>query len=211
MKKISLLLVVIITTISLFFNSCKKGAEDPLISLRSRKARMAGDWKVVKLISSSTSKNSSTTYITNSTLENGVNSSTSSNTTNGITTTTQESYNETITMSFKKDGTFTTTDNVVYTDGSGFTQNVVGSGVWDFMNGVGDAKKKEYISITYLSYNSTSNQNGNFSYNSTKENTAYLYQIVGLKNKSLHLVSESNYNSSSGNTDTDKTEMFLEQ
>ncbi len=35
-------------TITLFFSECKKGADDPLFSLRTRKARMTGNWTMTE-------------------------------------------------------------------------------------------------------------------------------------------------------------------
>lgn len=45
-KSISFLLIITITTLS--FNSCKKGDNDPLISLLTRTQRLSGNWKVIK-------------------------------------------------------------------------------------------------------------------------------------------------------------------
>lgn len=39
---------IYIISIFLFISSCKKGENDPSISLRTRKARLVGEWKVVK-------------------------------------------------------------------------------------------------------------------------------------------------------------------
>ncbi len=40
-------LVSLVISLGLSFSSCRKGAEDPFLSLRSRTARVAGDWTVV--------------------------------------------------------------------------------------------------------------------------------------------------------------------
>jgi len=38
---------ILISLLSVFvFSECKKGEEDPLISLRTRKARVVGKWKI---------------------------------------------------------------------------------------------------------------------------------------------------------------------
>lgn len=49
MKKfLSVVLLISVVIGSLTFESCKKGPNDPFISLRSRKARMVGEWTVAK-------------------------------------------------------------------------------------------------------------------------------------------------------------------
>ncbi|MDD4575741.1 MAG: hypothetical protein PHI36_04870, partial [Bacteroidales bacterium] len=49
-KIILLLLAVFATT----FSACKKGEDDPALSLRSRKARVAGEWKMTNIKSTNT-------------------------------------------------------------------------------------------------------------------------------------------------------------
>lgn len=46
MKKNTIILLAALMLISTTAISCKKGKDDPGISLRSRKARMAGEWKI---------------------------------------------------------------------------------------------------------------------------------------------------------------------
>ena len=45
MKKIVLITLAILSTGVLFVSSCKKGPEDPFFSMRSRKARVVGNWE----------------------------------------------------------------------------------------------------------------------------------------------------------------------
>jgi hypothetical protein len=47
MKKFLLVMLVAMIAIPTF-QSCKKGENDPAISLKSRKARLCGDWKLIK-------------------------------------------------------------------------------------------------------------------------------------------------------------------
>jgi hypothetical protein len=116
--------------------SCKKGENDPAISLRSRKARVAGEWTVSKMESKSintstsvettTSPNGATT-VNNNSFSYDVRVSFDgtnlkhvekySNTTNNVTTTNDTSYTGTgeIKYTFQKDGTFTRTSTRKYT------------------------------------------------------------------------------------------------
>jgi hypothetical protein len=47
-KYLSIVLLIGVVLGSLTFESCKKGPNDPFLSLRSRKARMVGDWIISK-------------------------------------------------------------------------------------------------------------------------------------------------------------------
>lgn len=50
MKKMKVILVLLAIAVTVpFFNGCKKGENDPFISLRSRDARLMGEWTVSKI------------------------------------------------------------------------------------------------------------------------------------------------------------------
>lgn len=118
--------------------SCKKGENDPGLSLRSRKARVAGEWKVTSWEeknnsignytntqttspASSSDGTSTSGYSSNSTVTfDGTNFKhveTWSNTNNNITYTNDTTYTGTgeIKYTFEKDGTFTMTFKSTYT------------------------------------------------------------------------------------------------
>jgi hypothetical protein len=116
--------------------SCKKGENDPGLSLRSRKARVAGEWKVSKMDLKSSSKGSTiqtntsfsgVTTTTNSSYTDDVTISFDgtnfkhtekySNTNNNVTTTSDTTYTGTgeIKFTFEKDGTFTKSETRKYT------------------------------------------------------------------------------------------------
>jgi hypothetical protein len=158
MKK---LLVLSLGALALVANltSCKKGENDPFLSLSSRKARLAGEWTVTKETRSSVDYG--TIYVFNpmtfqydpidaktviETLYDGTvltgtqtQTSTSGTETDSYTPTT---YTET--YSFEKDGTFTHT--VVNSDAS----QEIEEGIWMFTGKNKDAelKKKEAISLS---------------------------------------------------------------
>jgi hypothetical protein len=114
---------------------CKKGENDPFLSLKSRKARISGEWKLTSgtLTSSSTNNgisNSSTTVFTETT-------STSDGTT--------DLYTETMTID--KDGTY---EVAIVIDGFAYTVR----GIWFFAGKIKDLdlKKKEAIVLSGQQY-----------------------------------------------------------
>lgn len=140
--------IVISTMVIPVFNSCKKGEDDPFLSLRSRKARVVGDWEVVSYKStysynspSNPSWNYSSTYNMNgSTYTDVYTDATGTTTTNGT---------ETWKWTFEKDGTYDYTRTI---DG----QTETSKGTWNFTSGVGDLKNKSQITYYEQSYTSSS-------------------------------------------------------
>ena len=130
MKKVLLVLLVAVFAIPTF-QSCKKGENDPSISLRSRKARLVGEWK----LSAGTieKKIGNTVYDFSYDGTNCV-------TTGLISATT--SYTENI--SIIKDGTFTQT---IFDDG----KKIVYEGNWYFLgaNKAEDIKNKECVNFVF--------------------------------------------------------------
>jgi len=134
MKNFKIILLVLIA-ISAF--SCKKGENDPFISLKSRKARLVGEWKLVEGSTSVVSSTGTDTYTFDGTLMTSVES--------GVTTT--EPYSETYT--FEKDGTYKYSDN---TNNGEDTHDE--SGAWTFgaKSAELDVKAKETIMLHEQSY-----------------------------------------------------------
>ncbi|MBI3509394.1 MAG: hypothetical protein HY064_01940 [Bacteroidetes bacterium] len=129
MKTVKIALAAL--TIAAFaFDGCKKGPDDPFMSLHTRKGRVVGDWKVSAGSGSSTSgTNTDTWTYDGATLT----------TVSGSTTTTQA---ETETISYMKDGTYKI---VVTQTGTGYTDTYTEQGTWNFTGKVGDAKNKDRI------------------------------------------------------------------
>lgn len=117
------------------FTSCKKGENDPFLSLKSRKSRLVGDWELTSGEVTTTSTGSGSTYTTTETY-NGSSKVTSS--TSGSSSVT---YTETWT--FEKDESFS---NTVNEDGKSY----VSSGFWQFggKNKSADLKNKETLVVT---------------------------------------------------------------
>lgn len=182
MKKIFLLagMAAMMATTVVTFDSCRKGAEDPAISLRSRKARLVGDWKLTKGTMTSTSQNGNITTTT----YDGTNETTGSS-----------SSPYTMTISFMKDGTYkavttSTQSNSFYTAVT--TQETTGT--WDFNSGIGEVKAKTIVSMhpttettttaTTMSGSTTTNTSTT---NYTSTSYAEEFTLLELSNKELHI------------------------
>jgi hypothetical protein len=119
------------------FEGCKKGANDPFLSFSSRKARVAGEWKVSAGSGTNVNGSSTTTW----TYDGAVWTSTTGS--NSSTT------NMTITMNFEKDGTYKT---VTTTTATGYSSVETETGTWNFTGKIGEDKNKDHIVMKTLSY-----------------------------------------------------------
>jgi hypothetical protein len=143
MKKITSLLffALLIGTLS----ECKKGEDDPFLSLRRRKARVVGDWKLTSgtnnVTSSSNSGTSSSSDSDTYTYTETSYALISSSTNNGVTSAYSDAGVYTYQIDFKKDGTYSSTENI-----DGYV--TIETGVWNFTHGVGEYKNKEQIALT---------------------------------------------------------------
>lgn len=202
MKKLIILsigAIALITSIS----SCKKGENDPALSLKSRKARLAGEWTVTKEEGTSTSTDVNTgggatvTTVTNGTSTyDGTNySSTSTSTTTSsmggtpMTNTSTNSSVYTTNYTFEKDGTFKL--ETIYSTSS-TTETY--EGTWAFLgkSKTIDLKNKEAVALTVLKYTETS---GGVTVTETVTgfDQSYIMLIDQLKSKEIIFMNESSY------------------
>lgn len=157
-------------------DSCKKGEEDPALSLKSRKGRLKGEWKVdsYEVNEVDESSNTSVSGITTTTKDesksvyDGTKVTTTGKTTytSGGTTTTDtwdvETENFAATYTIEGDGTFSKEETTSYTEtdvdtfGSRIRTSVIEvsevtsvSGTWDFNEGVGEFASKEKVLFFY--------------------------------------------------------------
>ncbi|MCC6250948.1 MAG: hypothetical protein IT238_00630 [Bacteroidia bacterium] len=178
------------------FTACKKGDDDPGLSLKSRKGRIAREWKVSDY----------TTDVTDVTTYNGTTTSTRTLNTKltysgnsakrevvdtqaggGVTSTETDVYTGTVSdfsYTFEKDGTWSSTSTIKWTsvtstsggttstDAVDITEVVTQSGIWYFLgkNKTTEDKNKEslLLSITkeQYKYDSKSTSGGNYAYSS---------------------------------------------
>ena len=187
-----LLPIAIITVLS----GCKKGEDDPFISLMSRKSRVAGEWKISKSISTSTYGSPAVTCTTT------YDGNTESKTCGSGNPSTSVILNE---VTFEKDGTFKWHLEKTPTGGAKVTSDY--EGTWNFTCGVGDVKSKEQIAFTFTKW-TTIDASGS-STATINSNLYNVYDITQLKNKemALHAKSDNSYsaNGSSGNSSSEET------
>ncbi len=146
-KQKSFITLLLICSIVIGFTSCKKGEDDPFLSLKSRDSRLKGEW-VMKSAS-----------ITDTYSASGL-SSTSTTTYNGTqmtetVATGSDTWAYTYNITIEKDGTC---KMVEVDDGS--TTNYEGTWVWSHKNKSNETKNKEIINFTYTkeTYNSSTYQ-----------------------------------------------------
>jgi len=147
MKKTLLLVLGVALLAGGTMTSCKKGANDPFMSFKSRKGRLSGDWALTAKDDSETGSFAGVSYTVTTTHDGAIETetTTSSGISNTVTT------NEAIALTINKDGTYTMTatyDNSSTTD----------SGNWTFLskNKNGELKKKEAVVFTSTSQSTTS-------------------------------------------------------
>ena len=219
MKRISksvVLSAIVLSIISSGFVGCKKGDKDPFISLRSRKARVVGDWKVSKYTSSTASVSGGGSTSTDSYSFDG-STFTETYTSSGSTSTNVAVG--TWTYKFEKDGKYSMSSASTQ---SGNTSSYTESGTWNFTGGIGkDVKKKSQIVLTTLS--TTRSTSGGTTYSNSDTYTGadapiQILQLVELRNKEMIIkmdgsnVSVSVYSgSSSTSSDNTTAEMTLKQ
>lgn len=190
MKKTLIALTTVIALGSVV-TSCKKGENDPFLSLRTRKARVVGEWKVVSSSSEEVDTNGDKTTRTfdGTTLTEVDYDASSGNTSTSTNTQTEE-------WTFDKDYSF------VYklTTPSG-TQQYDGS--WTFMgkSKEGDVKKKENIGLRILKYTSTPTAGVSQTTTYSGDQDIFtVYEIDQLKNKEMIIKSGSKDTYTSGGT-----------
>lgn len=122
---------------------CKKGENDPFISLKTRKGRLVGEWKLEE---GENTKVSSVTGLGATTTVTKYNGSNKTVTVNGVSSP-PTTYSESITI--EKDGTFEI-ETIEDDDGDGKTETETNEGLWQFVgkNKEGELKNKEAVVFT---------------------------------------------------------------
>jgi hypothetical protein len=179
MKKLFLVLLVAIMVIPTF-QSCKKGANDPTISLRSRKSRLVGEWTLSEGSYTYTQPGGSATYV--------FNGSTQVTTVSGLAPYSAV-YTQKVTID--KDGSY---KNEINDDGDFSTQE----GGWFFgdKNKELDLKNKEIVCFAEKKYTSGSNfseYTGLWAISSPN-----VWKIDQLKNKEIIVILDATETDSNG-------------
>jgi hypothetical protein len=197
-----------ITTLVLFcavlvLDSCKKGENDPFLSLRSRKGRMAGEWKGSKGDGKYVDGSSNTTYTYTW-------DGTTMNTTITIGSSTFTSSNgHTVSLKIEKDGTYEIITTETFTNNTVVTTD---KGVWNFTGKVGEYKNKDHVVFRTLSSTTT---NSNPSSTSTTTYTgdsapSEIWYIDMLKNKEMVVKSKGTEVNASGTESLEMNMTFVQ-
>jgi hypothetical protein len=209
MRFINLLSISLFVFILGSLSSClKKGEDDPLISFRTRKAKLSGKWQL-------TSGTEEHTSVYSDSLGKQESKTTLVYTKNTYKTVTEASGYQSsssgpfsYSMEFKKDGGYNSTkvnDKIIV---------FASEGLWNFTKGVGDYKNKEQIVIN-LTSNSTTFSDPQYPFmfgNTFSGNQSDItYTLKELRNKKLVLVSERSDSYSNGNVSSSKSELTFEQ
>lgn len=156
---------LLLLTLVFLFSECKKGEEDPSISLRTRKNRLTGEWRLLK---------GSASYTTD-----GHNNSYTFDGSNFVLYVTQSAYyyygKYTLNLTIKRDGSFTFNENLS-------PVILEASGVWNFNTGVGESKKKEEVTFLIDKVKKGYTDNNNIF---NRGATHFVYKITELRNKQL--------------------------
>lgn len=196
-----LIIAVIFSTIITTFVGCKKGDGDPFISLHSRKARVAGKWKLTNGTLVYKNTDLSGTIATSTITYDGTKADKSTVIGTGAPTFSSKSYTEE--WEFKKDGSFA---GSIIDDGEIRTI----SGVWNFTGGVGNYKKKEQLVRTILSL-TVINSMGTSTYTYTGAWNYETYDLHELKNKEMIWKQNKTFSDSGGSSNEIMFEMTYKQ
>lgn len=200
--KLALAAAVVLPTV---FVGCKKGENDPFLSFRSRKGRVAGEWKVTEGSGTTTSSFGGSSYTSTWTYDGATRTETSG----GSSSTSKETMN----FTFDKDGTFTATmvgTETIDTDTYTTTENA--SGTWNFTGGVGETKNKSQIIMATTSYTSNTTPGGTATTQTYTGSNAptEIWDIDQLKNKEM-IVKWAGSASSSGSSSSSEGTYTLTQ
>lgn len=133
MKYLALSLIIILSS-----SSCKKGEDDPFLSVRSRKARLTNNWKLTQMnISSIETDNIFGDDVTYTVIQSFSDNNLSIKMTHSSGSTLEENYEYSKTLQINKDGTYTT---ITSTQGDVKTIN----DYWYWQNG---NKKKDALQL----------------------------------------------------------------
>ena len=173
--------ILLLAMISALFPACRKGENDPAFSLRSRKARITGEWTM-----EAATWNKPDTTIT----YDGENTVFKYDTA-GTTDTLQVQHS----MTFNKDGTY---QEVIITDyptgwrGNGlpaFTLTETLKGLWNFTGGNNDTKTKSQLllRVTEVLKNASNAGSNIDAFTYQGQTGGFIYDIDRLANKELRL------------------------
>jgi hypothetical protein len=181
MKKLiqTLALAAVVVVSGASFTACKKGENDPGLSLKSRKGRLTGEWKLTKGTETNTSGGSTSTK--------NFDGTSLTQTAGGGSITGTFAY----TLTIDKEGTY----EYKMSETIGGSTNIdTQKGRWSFLgkNKDGEIKNKEAIVLMETSYTS-----GTTSTTTSNPTSGAIWTIDQLKNKEMIVKGKETYTSGS--------------
>ena len=172
---------------------CKKGEDDPLFSLSTRKARLAGNWKMTSGKATYTGPGLNANYTFD-----GKNCIAKIKLNNNYYESNEPSY---LNLNISKDGVFSSEEF--------YSKNALNcTGVWNFNTGIGEEKAKESV---VFSINEV-NDGFTTDYLFNRFSTNFIYKIKELRNKKLVINSSGrSYSNEKGRFNSIATEFVFEQ
>ena len=197
--KSTVVLLLSALVIASSFSGCKKGENDPFLSLRSRKSRLEGNWVIVKEEVSETNINGSTTEIMQSVYDGKMKVTTTTTTVGALSTTVIDTVKYTVNFDIKKDGNYK-----IIAANENKIDIVTTEGTWLFLgkSKLNDLKNKEAILLTTTKQVVSSNPVAN-SVNYEGLNGLTIV-IDALKNKEMMTIVEENSSNEDGLTSSKK-------
>ena len=187
MKKI-FVPISILFTITFCFYSCKKGDNDPFLSLQSRKSRLIGEWKVTNEVITESEIYVDSNLSINSIYDGLKKMNIIVTQTSKGNTSSKDSTYYSQTLSIKKDGTYI--QSKIYNNGLNLN---ITEGTWSFLakSEINNLKNKEAI---FLTTTKTTIYNGSgtniYDYSNLNGRTIVIEQ---LKNKELIFVVDTSF------------------
>jgi hypothetical protein len=197
--KSTVVLLLSALVIASSFSGCKKGENDPFLSLRSRKSRLEGNWVIVKEEVSETNINGSTTEIMQSVYDGKMKVTTTTTTVGALSTTVIDTVKYTVNFDIKKDGNYK-----IIAANENKIDIVTTEGTWLFLgkSKLNDLKNKEAILLTTTKQVVSSNPVAN---SVNYENLNGLTIVIdALKNKEMMTIVEENSSNEDGLTSSKK-------
>jgi len=189
MKKQILKLSMAVAIIALVFSGCKKGENDPFISLKSRTSRLTNTWELSAMDYTTTSVNSTYTFSYKYSYSSGIQTVTSTTTVGGSSSTTTSTSTLTKKITFEKDGTYK-----VEINDDGDLSTIEGNWAW-----LGKSKPAELADKEAVMLSSTKEVDGSDTDNYSGKSNDFDDMLVFDKLSSKELVVLYDYT----NTDSD--------
>lgn len=173
----------------ILLTNCKKGADDPAFSFRTRKARVAGDWHIESGSAGMTSKSKNAAPYSQRFVLNSSELTMTETYQGGIPTIYKGIYS--LNVKFEKDGNF----DMVEALG---VNTLRAKGTWRFTSKGGDEKNKESIVIELSEITSGTTYHNLFN----RFGTVVVYHIKELRDKRMVLECSNNLDLSINENDT---------